>query len=107
MSIILLLVGAFVSCFETGESCIDALHQLRNVERLEIVATDVLEDSVLAFTLSDSPRVLDKTALLICQRDLDDVPEDDPDIVDEGEAPMDEPDDPTGDDTSETEGVVE
>ena len=81
MSIILLVVAGFLSSFEAGDSCIDALHQLRTEERLHIVATEVLEDNVLAYTLSDSPRLAAKTAILICQRDLDAVEDEgDPDI---------------------------
>jgi hypothetical protein len=113
MSIILLVVAGFLSSFEAGDSCIDALHQLRTEERLHIVATEVLEDNVLAYTLSDSPRLAAKTAILICQRDLDAVEDEgDPAIVDDGDSmddgatedlpPIEETDDSTGE-TDETE----
>lgn len=71
MSIILLLVAGVLSSFEADDSCIDALHQLRTEERLDIVSTEVLQDNVLAFTLSDGPRRAAKTAILICQLDID------------------------------------
>jgi len=45
MSILLLLVAGFLSDFAEGDSCIDALHQLRTEQRMQIVATDVLEDN--------------------------------------------------------------
>jgi hypothetical protein len=73
MSILLLLVAGFLSDFGEGDPCIDALHQLRTEQRMQIVATEVLEDNVLAFTLGDSPRLNEKTALLVCQRDVDDA----------------------------------
>jgi len=118
MSIILLVVAGFLSSFEAGDSCIDALHQLRTEERLQIVATEVLEDNVLAYTLSDSPRLAEKTAILICQRDLDAAEDEgDPGIVDDGDfvdegtddlAPIEETDGTTGEETDETgEPVVE
>jgi hypothetical protein len=83
MSIIALLVAGFLSSFEAGGSCIDALQQLRAVERLQVVSTDVLEDNVLAFTMSDSPRIGEKTAILICERDIEVADEDDPAIDDD------------------------
>lgn len=70
MTIVLLVVAGLVSGFEPGDACIDALHQLRTEERLAIVASDVLEDNVVAYTLSDGPRRAEKTALLICQREV-------------------------------------
>jgi hypothetical protein len=96
MSIIALLVAGFLSSFEAGGSCIDALHQLRTEERLEVVATEVLEDNVLAFTLSDGPRRAEKTAILICQRDVDGVDEDDPEIGDDIEPEVIEPSEAMG-----------
>ena len=71
MSILVLLVAGFLSDFAEGDSCIDALHQLRTEHRMQVLATEVLEDNVLAFTLGDSPRLNEKTALLVCQRDVD------------------------------------
>lgn len=101
MSIIALLVAGFLSSFEAGGSCIDALHQLRTEERLDVVATEVLEDNVLAFTLSDGPRRAEKTAILICQRDVDAVDEDD--AIDDDLGPeIIEPSEPTDDTPSET-----
>jgi hypothetical protein len=94
MSIIALLVAGFLSSFEAGGSCIDALHQLRTEERLDIVATEVLEDNVLAFTLSDGPRRAEKTAILICQRDVDATDDaDDPQIGDDLDPEIIEPSD--------------
>jgi hypothetical protein len=112
MSIITLLVAGFLSSFEPGGSCIDALHQLRTQERLEIVATEVLEDNVLAYTLSDSPRIALKTAILICQRDIDAVDgEDDPATGDDLEPEVIEPDDAlgggTGEPVDDTGGAIE
>ncbi len=93
MSIIALLVAGFLSSFEAGGACIDALHQLRTEERLEIVATEVLEDNVLAFTLSDGPRRAEKTAILICQRDSDAVDDEDDAAIDDLEPEIIEPSD--------------
>jgi hypothetical protein len=124
MSIILLLVGGLLSfeaadspSFETGASCIEALHLLRTEERLDIVSTEVLEDNVLAFTLTDGPRRAEKTAILICQRDLDAAEDEgDPGIVDDGDfvdegtddlAPIEETDDTIGDETEETDETGE
>jgi hypothetical protein len=118
MSIILLVVAGFLSSFEAGDSCIDALHQLRTEERLQIVATEVLEDNVLAYTLSDSPRRAEKTAILICQRDIDAAEDEgDPDIVEDGDIvddgatddlpPTEETDDTTGGETNETDATDE
>jgi hypothetical protein len=116
MLIIEILVGGFLSSFAAGDSCIDALHQLRSEERLQVVSTDVLEDNVLAFTLSDSPRIGEKTAILICQRAVDDGAED-PAIVDEpvddagvvDDAPIEETGEPIGetDATGEPTGPTE
>jgi hypothetical protein len=107
MSVLLLLVAGFVSNFGEGGACIDALQELRTGQRLQIVATDVLEDNVLAFTLSDSARINQKTALLVCQRDLeadDDVDEDldgtDDTAVDPLQ-PADEPGDDGGQDATD------
>jgi hypothetical protein len=63
----------------------------------------VLEDNVLAFTLSDSPRINQKTALLVCQRDVDegdDASDDvDEDLTDDTiEEPIDDAGDDSGDD---------
>jgi hypothetical protein len=122
MSIILLLVAGVLSSveagdapsFEPGASCIDALHHLRAEERLDIVSTDVLEDNVLAFTLSDGPRRGEKTAILICQHEVaadddgaetGDLP---PEIIEPGVDTGDDTGDPTGDEIiDETETVVE
>jgi hypothetical protein len=73
MSIVLLLVAGLLNGAIETEDCIEALHQLRTVERLDIVATDVLEDNVIAYTLSDGPRTAAKTAILVCQREVDAV----------------------------------
>lgn len=100
MSIILLLVGGILASPEAA-SCIEALHQLRSVERLEIVATDVLEDNVLAFTLSDSSRLAEKTAILLCQRDVAAEDEDDLASGDDLEPEVLEPSDDTGDATGD------
>jgi hypothetical protein len=110
MSIILLLVAGFLSSFEAGDSCIDALHQLRAEERLDIVATDMLEDNVLAFTLSDGSRRGAKTAILICQRDIDATDEEDYSATgDDFEPGVVEPGEDIGEDTDATdeETVVE
>jgi hypothetical protein len=99
MSVVVLLVAGFLSDFAEGDSCIDALHQLRTEQRMQIVATDVLEDNVLAFTLGDSARLNEKTALLVCQRD--DADDDAGDDVDEDLGGTDgtiiEPLEPAGD----------
>jgi hypothetical protein len=102
MSIVLLLVGGILTSFAPGQPCMDALHQLRTEERLDIVATDVLEDNVIAFTLSDGPRRAEKTALLVCERDLDTAEDEgDPDLADEaatdGLAPTGDALEPTDD----------
>jgi hypothetical protein len=102
MVIILLLVAGLVSSFEPGDACIDALHQLRTQERMELVSTEVLEDNVIAYTLADSPRLPEKTAILVCEREVAAVDEeDDSDVVDDPEAeapaPADETDDGTDD----------
>lgn len=102
MSIMLLLVAGFLSSFEPGEACIDALHQLRTEERLAIVATDVLEDNVVAYTLSDGPRRAEKTAILICQHDIDAArDEDDSGIGDDLEPEVIEPSGAMGGATAE------
>jgi len=104
MSIIALLVAGFLSSFEAGGSCIDALHQLRTEERLDVVATEVLEDNVLAFTLSDGPRRAEKTAILICQREVDGVDDEaDSGIGDDLEPEIIEPTDDTPSETGPTE----
>jgi hypothetical protein len=93
-------VAGIFSSIET-DSCIEALQQLRTEERLDVVGTDVLEENVLAFTLTDGPRRNAKTAILICQRDG----VDDPDIVEDGEtgdlAPIDETDDVPAEETED------
>jgi hypothetical protein len=104
MSIILLLVAGVLSSFQPGDSCIDALHQLRSEERLDIVATDVLEDNVLAYTLSDGPRRGEKTAILICEREADAV--DDGGDMDTGDDLAPEVIEP-GEDMGETDGTEE
>jgi hypothetical protein len=84
MTIVLLLVGGILTSFAPGDACMDALHQLRTEERLDIVATDVLEDNVIAFTLDDGARRAEKTAFLVCERDPSGTPdESDEDVVDE------------------------
>jgi hypothetical protein len=93
MTIVLLLVGGIVTCFLPGDACMETLHQLRTEERLDIVATDVLEDNVIAFTLDDGPRRAAKTAFLVCERDLDTAADDGADFVDGADplAPVGEP----------------
>lgn len=106
MTVLLLLVAGFVSNFGEGDACIDALQEFRAEQRLEVVATDVLEDNVVAFTLADSARIKQKTALLVCQRDLDaddgdeDLEGTDDTTVDPLQ-PVDEPGDDTGDATDD------
>lgn len=99
MLIAMLMVVGFASDYDVGDSCIDALDQLRAEGRMEVMATEVLEDNVLAFTLGDVSESHgrrwhsrkwhgSKTAILVCERQADGV-DDDPD----GEL-----DDPLGDD---------
>jgi hypothetical protein len=89
MLIAMLMVAGFSSDFDVGDSCIDALDQLRAEGRLEVMATDVLEDHVLAFTLGDVSEGHgrrwhsrkwhgSRTAILVCERPTDDL-DDDPD----------------------------
>lgn len=89
MLIVVLMVAGFTSEYDTGDSCIDALDQLRAEGRMEVMATDVLEDNVLAFTLGDASERHgrrwhsrkwhgSRTAILVCERATDDV-DDDPD----------------------------
>lgn len=82
MLVILLLLGGIASDLDyTGRDCIETLHELRTEARLDIVSTDVLEDNVMAFTLTDGPRRSAKTAFLVCERSLEEV--DDSDMVDQ------------------------
>lgn len=99
MLIVLLMVAGFSSDYDVGDSCIAALDQLRAEGRMEVMATDVLEDNVLAFTLGDASEghgrrwhshrwQSSRTAILVCERAADDVaddPEDPPadDAVDD------------------------
>jgi len=80
MLILLLMAAGFVSSFQTGDACIDALHEMRETERMRIVSSEVLEDNVIAFTLADSSRIGEKTAILVCERDMGDdaAPQADP-----------------------------
>jgi hypothetical protein len=112
MSIKLHLVAGFLSSFEPGDACIDALHQLRTGERLAIVVTDVLEDNVVAYTLSDGPRRAEKNAILICQHDIAAVDdEDDSGIGDDLEPEVIEPngamDGATAEPVDDTVGEIE
>jgi hypothetical protein len=95
MSVLLLLMAGFVFDFSEGDPCIEVLNQLRTDQRLEIVATEVLEDNLLAFTLADSPRIKEKTALLVCQRDVDAGDDVDEDL--EGTDTIPDPLEPAGD----------
>jgi len=72
MSIEMLMVLGLLTSFQPGDSCIDALHELRVMERMRIRSTDVLEDNVIAYTLTDGPRISSKTAILVCLRDVED-----------------------------------
>lgn len=111
MSIILLLVGGLLSFeaadsprFETGASCIDALHHLRTVERLDIESTEVPKDDVFVYTLSDGPRRAEATAILICRLEIDaGDDEDDAETGDDLPPEIIEPGD-TGDDTGDVTG---
>lgn len=101
MLIVVLMVAGFTSEYDTGDSCIDALDQLRGEGRMEILATEVLEDNVLAFTLGDVSEGRSRrrhrhshrwqsssTAIIVCERATDDLVDD----------PDDELDDPIEDD---------
>jgi len=72
MLVELLMVMGLVTSVQPGDPCIDALHGLRVTERMHIASTETLEDNVIAYTLTDSPRIGDKTAILICRRELAD-----------------------------------
>jgi hypothetical protein len=82
MIVELLLALGLVSSFQPGDPCIDALHEMRVIERLRIVSTEVLEDNVIAFTLTDGPRISDKTAILVCRVVEEAQVEDDGDAAD-------------------------
>ena len=65
MSIVfLLLAGLSVADLEVGDPCEQALHLLLTQEKLEILASDVLEDRILVYTLGDGE---EKTAILGCR----------------------------------------
>lgn len=85
MFVELLLALGLVSSFQPGDSCIDALHEMRVMERMGIVSTEVLEDNVIVYTLTDGPRISDKTAILVCRRDVeeDQVEDDSEDDLEE------------------------
>lgn len=70
MLITLLLVLGFTSSFQEGDACLDALHEMRSAERMQIVSTEVLQPNVIAYTLADGPRAGKKTAIMVCERDV-------------------------------------
>jgi hypothetical protein len=84
MLVELLLALGLVSSFQPGDSCIDALHEMRVMERMRIVSSEVLEDNVIAYTLTDGPRIADKTAILVCRRDVEE------DLADDSEDDLEE-----------------
>lgn len=106
MIVELLLALGLVSSFQPGDSCIDALHEMRVMERLRIASTEVLEDNVIAFTLTDGPRISDKTAILVCRRIVEEAEvEDDGDAADLEEMAVDDVemlDDATDDSAADT-----
>jgi len=76
-------------------SCIAALDQLRAEGRMEVMATDVIEDNVLAFTLGDVSEGQgrrwhsrkwhsSRTAILVCERAADD-------LIDDPDGELDDP----------------
>jgi len=71
MLVEMLMVLGLMTSFQPGDSCIDALHEMRVMERMRIQSTDVLEDNAIAYTLTDGPRISSKTAILVCRRDVE------------------------------------
>lgn len=93
-----------MSSFQPDDPCINALHAMRVEERLHIVSTERLEDNVIAYTLTDGPRITDKTAILVCRRDLDqEEVEEDPEAEGLDETAVEELEalDPAADDSAD------